>query len=102
MRIERREGLSTHCVHLSGKSVLNVILTVGVVPVLLTIFAKVIYNNNSTQQVRRCPVDDTVNSAQEDGQSLLVKADYDCGCGQLAWISLKFCFATVFKKKNLS
>ena len=63
--------------------------------VLLTIFTEVIHNNNSTQQVRRCPVNNTMNSAQEDRQPLFMKADYDSSGWKLGWVTVKFGFTTV-------
>ena len=64
--------------------------------ILLTILAEVIHNNNSTQQIRWCSVDDTVYSAKEDRQPLLVEADYDSGSWQLGWICVMFAFTTVW------
>jgi len=63
--------------------------------ILLTILAEVIHNNNSTQQFRWRSVDDTVYSAKEDRQPLLVEADYDSGSWQLGWIRVMFGFTTV-------
>ena len=63
--------------------------------ILLTILTEVIYNNNSTQEFRWRSVDDTVYSAKEDRESLLVEADYDSGSWQLGWICVMFGFTTV-------
>ena len=64
--------------------------------ILLTILTEVIHNNNSTQQFRWRSVDDTVYSAKENRQSLLVEADYDSGSWQLGWICVMFGFTTVW------
>lgn len=70
--------------------------------ILLTILTEVIHNNNSTQQFRWRSVDDTVYSAKEDRQTLLVEADYDSGSWQLGWICVMFGFTTVWIRFTMS
>ncbi len=74
----------------------------GLFSILLTILTEVIHNNNSTQQLRWCPIDDAVYGAQEDGQSLLVEADYNSGSWKLAWILIMFGFTTRSQAKVLT
>ena len=61
---------------------------------LLTILTEVINNNNSTEQIRWCPVNDTVYGAEQHRQSFFVEADYDSRCWQLGWVCVMFGLTT--------